>query len=116
MLLPTYICILKTIKIQFMKTNHLHYIVLLATILDVYKRQELFSSYEGKFSSLSRKTQNILFQYFTFLIEEHRTFSSLLVCQNNLICLLYTSRGGELEGGALPGSDSCRGCEHTLHF
>ena len=25
-------------------------------------------------------------------------------------------RGGELEGGALPGSDSCRGCEHTLHF
>ena len=37
----------------------------------------------GKFSSLSRKTQNILFQYFTFLIEEHRTFSSLLVCQNN---------------------------------
>lgn len=32
MLLPTYICILKTIKIQFMKTNHLHYIVLLATI------------------------------------------------------------------------------------
>lgn len=32
MLLPIYICILKTIKIQFMKTNHLHYIVLLATI------------------------------------------------------------------------------------
>lgn len=26
------------------------------------------------------------------------------------------ARGGELEGGALPGSDSCRGCEHTLHF
>ena len=21
-----------------------------------------------------------------------------------------------MEGGALPGSDSCRGCEHTLHF
>lgn len=35
--------------------------------------------------SLFKETQNILFQYFTFLIEEHRTFSSLLVCQNNLI-------------------------------
>jgi uncharacterized repeat protein (TIGR02543 family) len=31
-LLSTYICILKTIKIKFMKTNHLHYIVLLAAI------------------------------------------------------------------------------------
>ena len=31
--------------------------------------------------------QNILFQYFTFFIEEHRTFSSFLVCQNNLIGL-----------------------------
>lgn len=29
---------------------------------------------------------------------------------------LEEGRGGELEGGALPGSDSCRGCEHTLHF
>ena len=29
----------------------------------------------------------MLFQYFTFFIEEHRTFSSFLVCQNNLIGL-----------------------------
>ena len=41
----------------------------------------------GKFCPLSRKMQNVLFQYFTFFIEEHCIFSSFLVCQDNLIGL-----------------------------
>ena len=45
------------------------------------------SACKGRGYSLFKETQNILFQYFTFFIEEHRTFSSFLVCQNNLIGL-----------------------------
>ena len=42
---------------------------------------------DDRWTERFKETQNILFQYFTFFIEEHRTFSSFLVCQNNLIGL-----------------------------